>query len=121
MSNSLLLKFRGRLAALAIRDCGKLKKGYWYSPLGREDREWWRYVYAEGMLHMPSAPGEWLRIRRVRHMVPQSDFPLFTRRSLWKSVKKYIEGPLDGERLPEEESQKRSKITPRDDMKIDWI
>lgn len=66
VGETLLLKFEGRLAALAVRDEGIFKEGFWYCPYGKRIRALWRGLYQTGVLTYPYLSGPWVEVRFMR-------------------------------------------------------
>ncbi len=66
----LLLKVRGRISGVALRDINlpkraRMREGYWYSPVG-ETRQTLREAFDEGNARLVLASGDWAEIRPVR-------------------------------------------------------
>ena len=72
LGETLLLKFEGRLAAIALRDEGSFKKGIWYCPGGKKQRQQWRDLYKTGTLVHPYISGVWIPVRESKEHILNS-------------------------------------------------
>jgi len=61
----LLLKFYGKLAAVALESRNDFKKGFWYCPFGKTHRKEWLALYAQGVVSLPELVGTWIEIPRM--------------------------------------------------------
>jgi hypothetical protein len=111
VENNLLLKFEGRLAALCLEDFttsdgSVFKKGFWYSLIGKKERNWFKEQYRKGITRIDQIEEEidWVEVREFDELLYRYTDDFIE----W--CKQYADS-ISGEKLSRKERRQRYKDT----------